>query len=451
MREKTAIDEYTSQLSQFLAYVGNGYPMRMSARSLLLIICLLAASVRFAVFIHLDRFRHPELWENETIATNLLEGRGFVFETLGTQYRSYMEPLYPALCALVYRVTDHSFLAMGVVHVALGTALVALVFVCGRRVIPEPAALVAALLTALHPGLIVYTTKFHPFVLDAVLWWTAFTIVLAWSAERPWRSACVGGLIIGLSVLTRPTILACVPMLGWWIWQRSNSRLLHAAGQLAVLLACAAVVVAPWAWRNYEIHRRFMLTRSGTSFVFWLGNNPYLFTGSSMTPDGGPIIDRVPDAVRDRLRRVDEVGQQDYFRQEASQFIASHPGEFLERSALKLGYFWWFSPQSGLLYPQAWLRIFKIFYLAIVVLAAAGVWTCWRARTAAPNAWLAALFLLGCAFSISLLQSVYYVEGRHRLAIEPVLLIFAGGGIYELVRRQLVLAGRRPDITLGRS
>jgi len=409
----------------------------MSARLWISAICLLAAVVRLGAFILFDRFRHPEVWESETIASNVLAGKGFVFETLGTPYHSYMEPLYPGLCVLVYRLTNHSFLALGLVQIALGSALAWLVFACARRVVPEGAALVSALLAALHPGLIVYTTKFHPFTLDVALWCAAFAALLAFSPNRPWRSACAAGFILGLCILTRPTILACVPMFGWWIWQRSSRQTVQAAARLMALLACAAVVVTPWVWRNYEVQQRFILTRSGTSFVFWLGNNPYIFTGSAMTADGGEVVAWVPGPVQDRLHQLDELGQQDYFRQEAFRFVASHPAEFLKRSALKFAYFWWFSPQAGLLYPAGWRHGYEGFYVIIVALAAAGVWTRWRARLTRPTTWTATLMLLGCCLSIGLLQSVYYVEGRHRLAIEPLLLIFAGAGVHRLTRRQV--------------
>ena len=121
-------------------------------RHLVAAVCVLAAALRLMGFVATDRFRHPEVWESEVVATNLLEGRGFTYETLGTPYRSYMEPLYPALCAAVYRVTDHSFLAMGLVQVLLGTALVWLVMVCALSIALPPVALLAGLLAAVDPG-----------------------------------------------------------------------------------------------------------------------------------------------------------------------------------------------------------------------------------------------------------------------------------------------------------
>lgn len=404
-------------------------------RHLVLAICLLAAAVRIAAFVAFDRFRHPEVWESETVATNLVEGRGFTYTTLGTVYRSYMEPLYPGLCALVYRLTNHRYWVLGLVQVLLGTGLVWLVMVCAHHLGPPGAAIIAGALTALDPALILYTTKFHPFVLDAALWFASFAAVLAFTPDRPWRSIVLAGGVIGLSVLTRPTILACLPVMCWLIWTRSNDRLLLRAVRCAVLALCIGVVVTPWVWRNYQVHHRLMLTRSGTSFVFWLGNNPYIFTGSAMTRDGGEIINQVPESVRADLARRDELGQQDYFRDEAQRFVFAQPAEFVRRSIVKFAYFWWFSPQAGLLYPAAAFRLFQLFSAALLGFAAPGVWISWRDAAGDPMRRGAIVFAVGCCLSIAAAQSLYYVEGRHRLMVEPFLLMFASVSLWTLARR----------------
>ena len=47
-------------------------------------------------------------------------------------------------------------------------------------------------------------------------------------------------------------------------------------------------------------------------------------------------------------------------------------------------------------------------------------------------------------------QAVFYVEGRHRLAIEPLVLIMSGAGLVALIGRLLtiprVVRGRAPDV-----
>jgi hypothetical protein len=235
-------------------------------------------------------------------------------------------------------------------------------------------------------------------------------------------------------VLTRPTILACAPAMVWWIWRRTSDTPRVKMLACAAFVMSAAIVASPWVWRNYRVHHRLMLTRSGTSFVFWLGNNRYLFTGSAMTRDGANVIDRVPESVRRELGRRDELGQQEYFRQDAIGFVREHPAEFAERWMLKFGYFWWFSPQAGLFYPRGWLAGYQAFYLAVVGLTIAGAWTLWKAAAGDPVRRDAILLVAACCLSISVLQSLYYVEGRHRLAIEPFLLIFAGAGLWKTAR-----------------
>jgi 4-amino-4-deoxy-L-arabinose transferase-like glycosyltransferase len=379
--------------------------------------------VRVVAFLALDRHHSPDVWESETIARNLLEGRGFTYQFLGTTYRSYMEPLYPGLCAAVYALTGHSFLALGLVQAALGTLLVWLVFACGRRIAGDAAGLWAAGLAAVHPGLIAYTTKFHPFVLDALLLLAVLAAGLFFSTSRPLRAAVVLGAAIGLCVLSRATVLVCLPVMGWWVAARLPRGRLVA---LALAAGTAALVVAPWVARNYLVHHRFILTRSGTGLVFWLGNNPHVFTGSAATATGDPLYQLIPHEQRRRLEQLDELGQQELFRAEATAFVRARPLAFVQRWAVKLGYFWWQSPQAGHLYPAAGFRLYQAFYLLMMALAITGVVTHRRQR----ETWL----LVGFCASIAVVQSAYYVEGRHRLAIEPVLLLLAGAGAVRLTQ-----------------
>lgn len=395
-------------------------------------ICLLAFLLRLAAFLALDRLHHPDVWESEVIATNLLAGRGFIYPFLGTVYHSYMEPLYPGLCAAIYALTGHSFLALGIAQAVLGAGLVALVFLAGRRVAHDRAALVAALLAAVHPGLVLYATKFHPFVLDSLLLMAVLTACLHVSTSHPWRSTLLLGGLVGLCVLSRATVLACLPVIAWWIWAHASGSRVARAGQLAGFALAAAVVVAPWVVRNHHVQHRLVLTRSGTGLVFWLGNNPHAFTGSAATSDGTALYELLPSDTRARLATLDEMGQQDLFHAEARRFIAERPGAFVVRWAQKLFYFWWQTPQAGRLYPASWFRLYQGFYLVILGLSLAGI----AALRRQHETWL----VLGVCLSIAVLQAAFYVEGRHRLAIEPMLLLFAGAAVWRLFERLLVAA-----------
>ena len=108
-------------------------------------------------------------------------------------------------------------------------------------------------------------------------------------------------------------------------------------------------------------------------------------------------------------------------------FIKNHPGQAFKLFVWKFYAFWWFSPQSGTLYARSWLELYKVFYAATLMLAVLGARAVLTGgdRDARWNLVLLALFLL----ALSGLQSLYYVEGRHRWAIEPLLLVLSGGGV----------------------
>jgi len=99
---------------------------------------------------------------------------------------------------------------------------------------------------------------------------------------------------------------------------------------------------------------------------------------------------------------------------------------------LKLWYFWWFTPQAGLLYPTSWFRMYQAVYVMLVVLVGLGFVGHWRAPGMVPLDRHAARLVGGVCLSIALVQSLFYIEGRHRLAIEPLLVMFAGQGLWWL-------------------
>ena len=109
----------------------------------------------------------------------------------------------------------------------------------------------------------------------------------------------------------------------------------------------------------------------------------------------------------------------------------------------KFFYFWWYAPATGLLYPQAWFQLYMAYYVIALLLAAVGVSRVARIRgPGMPLALLVGAFLL----VLSSFQSLYYVEGRHRWAVESLVLVFSGGGVASLLIRR-----NRPGDVLART
>jgi len=394
-----------------------------------LLLFAVALGLRITAGLVLDGFRHPGLNEYEDIARSMVAGRGYRFYHLGVWYNSFAAPLFGWLCAGVYLLGGTVGVVVAI-QMVVSSGHAVLVAAMGERLFGSRAAGIAAgLLMAVHPGLIVYSSaKAHDLTFDALF----FTLVLwmFWRlADRPSLArAIAAGCVVGIGAHSRGTTVVFLPIAGvWLLWRSAASEWRMLAGRWLVAALCAVAVITPWATRNILVNHAFvwMLTTDGESL--WDGNNPNA-TGHSYANPERIVLDMLPPADYKAMRaQPNEVAQSRWFRDQALAFIRDNPGAFVRITVLKFFYFWWFSPQSGTLYDRTWLLAYGAFYSGLLVLAVFGT----RAIVVSGNretrsrAILLGLFMLG----LSATQSLYYVEGRHRWAIEPLLLIVAGGGI----------------------
>jgi hypothetical protein len=323
----------------------------------------------------------------------------------------------------VYLVTNHSLMAMVLLQLLISSVTVWLLgrvatLASGRIDV----GIVAALLMAVHPGFIRYSSVLHPLVFDTFFFVAAGGVVIRYRQLPTLRRALAAAAIIGLGVLTRPTILLFLLPLVWIAWRTCatlKTRLMRSVAVIAVTLA----VVAPWTIRNAVVLHDFVLTRSGTGFVFWLGHNPST-TGSALDREGRPIIHLASPELQKRIRSAGELARDRIFMQEATDYIRRDPAAAAVRVIKRLGYFWWFSPQWGLLYSTR-VKIVYIAWWTMLLL----FWILGAVQSRRCDVW----FLSAMAFLVSCGQSVYYVEGRHRLSVEALILPMVATGVLWLL------------------
>lgn len=392
----------------------------------------LAFGIRLAALIATDRLVRPEEWEYEQMAMNLLSGHGLVYHVLGVEYKSFTGPIYPALCAAVYAVTYHSQTVLVLLQAFLSSAIAVLVAKIGWDLFGPLAAWSSGLLTALHPGLVIYTTKLHALTLDAFLFTALAGAILRLRQQpssRPWR-VCTG-VVLGLSVLSRPTILLFVPFLVFWFMSNPSMNRMKTLRMIAAVLAIGAAVVGPWTYRNYRIHHRFVLVQSTAGLSFWKGNNPYA-TGGNLDAQGRSILELTPPSFQEQMASAsDELEQEHFFWREGWQYVLQHPADSIRLLGKKWIAFWWFSPQSGQKYPTWQMTVYQWWYAFALIFALVGLWGGLTHSSPAMREAVGLLVLL--CLAIALAQSLFYVEGRHRWAIEPLLLVLTGKGIASMI------------------
>jgi 4-amino-4-deoxy-L-arabinose transferase-like glycosyltransferase len=394
----------------------------------LLAVAALAVAARLAALLVIGS--SPSRWEYDSIAANLLSGRGWVVDSLGTEYRSYYAGLpYVGLRLSAYLLAPPGTLAMLLLQaaVAAGGAL-ALAWVA-ERCFDRRVALTAAALAATHPALVYCDVRhLHPLGLDAALTTLAVAVLLRPMEGR--RAAFTAGVVVGLGALQRGSLLGFAPLAALWLGRREG---VARAGGFALGVA---VAMAPWLVRNSLLHGRpVMLSTTGQHF--WIGNVPGS-SGSARLPDGETVMGAFGSEIAERLKGAGELEQDRVFLEAALRHVRDDPTGFVTGVGRKFLHFWTFSPQTGVLYPDAYRAAYLAYYAAIAVLALVGLWR-WRKVDAVQPA----LVLIGMLFLVtSLVHALLYFEMRHRWALEPLLLMLSAGGLLGPPAREVY---RAPD------
>jgi hypothetical protein len=189
--------------------------------------------------------------------------------------------------------------------------------------------------------------------------------------------------------------------------------------------------VAPWIGRNLAVLGAPILT-STAGENFWRGNHAGAGGGVRDT-DGGAITlliasnKALPEPIRQAVAQGTERQRQDAFMAEAWRFIHEDPVAALRLYGAKLKIFWWRIESTIEDYPRAAALAYEWLYLGELALALVGI----TAARRAPGRDAAAL-ALAIMVAVSLLQCAFYVQGRHRFLIEPVLLTFTALGVASL-------------------
>jgi 4-amino-4-deoxy-L-arabinose transferase-like glycosyltransferase len=391
-----------------------------------LVTAILSLAVVFATGSHIK----PHTSEYEEVIANIFAGKGFVLPNVKFQldYRAAIHPLFTYICAGIYALTGHSFLAVLIFQIFISILTSYLIFKLGSVLFNEKAGLIAAVLTMLHPAQVIYsTTKIHSQVLDTFFFVLIVYYVLLANRSRKTRHFVLLGIFAGVGSLARGTLIVLIPIAAVYLLLNAREKAAAVFRNLCLTAIAAVLVLSPWWVRNYMIFKKpVYMTTESTGYVMWVGFNENA-TGTLYKSPEISLFEGAPKEFQQKVWDIkDEMGQQEYFRKEAIGFIRQHPAKALRLYLNRVAYFWWFTPTEGSFYPKAYSNIYMAYYSAVVLLSAVGIIAAFKRRLSSLKD---IIFLAGAMFLLGLLQSFYYVEGRHRWEIEPVLLVFAAYGI----------------------
>jgi 4-amino-4-deoxy-L-arabinose transferase-like glycosyltransferase len=371
----------------------------------------------------------------------------------GQTSTSDWSPGAPLLFGAVYWLTGGvNPEAARIVVALLGAVMVVFTFLIGRRVAGRWAGLVAALLVATYPTYIENNGQLLSEPLAAFLL-TGALLAMLWAAERERVWAwIVPGVTLGLLILTRPEYQAIsvvfAALVAWHLWRVADRR--RAVASVAVLAACAAVVVVPWIARNHAAVGQWTVSTGGGKALFvatflpgdgrqvptkrelmrrFLGAKDPITTPELKAQPMTPLLDRVarkyPDLPRDKA--LGRIGKENL-----RKYLSEQPLAYLRMSAAK---FWNIFNRGSSPYMRDWGWV--AYHRALLALAVAGfVLLVLRTRTR----WTA-LLLASPIACIAVLGTILLAVPRRQVPLIPLVCVFAGVAVVQAV--DWVLARRR--------
>jgi 4-amino-4-deoxy-L-arabinose transferase-like glycosyltransferase len=279
-----------------------------------------------------------------------------------------------------------------------------MVYVVGRQVFGPRTAVVAGVLAAVSPVLVLFDGTLISEPLFTVLMLGALSCALA-------RRAVPAGVLIGLAALTRPEGLALVPVVALLAGSRRGAL---------VVMVVAVVCVAPWTIRNAVVLHGFVpvSTETGNTLAGTY-NTMSLHDGRWRDPRRYGLYAKARTENRDSEARTDSALTHD-----AIEFIKNHPTDLARVATDNAGRVAGIAPTAfsrlslgSVSLPTAPAPLLRAAILATTLLALAGATTA-AARRAPPGWWLAGAVVTAVALLVN-------AEQRFAIPLQPFLLLLA--------------------------
>lgn len=365
----------------------------------------------------------------------------------------FVPPVWPTLLGVFYAAVGYRPAAALLMTSVIGALTIALTILLARQLVGERAALAAGLLLSVDPTHVVLSGSLYTECLATCLLTIAvLCILILWKPNAPWYAAPLGGLALGLGILTRPAfIVALFPLTvlatldirrGRWVLVRRTT----------MIIGMCVLMCGVWMARNLVVFGAFSIASSGGAFL-WTDNRGLLESRLSGEPSG-EVIRRFqrefpaglpppssPADATKRARGLVRIGTIDEFRDDA----------ILTRAAIKeiTGY-----PTSVIAGQLAVSLSTSLFGFSrgdiaqtfggskVALVVAAGIWVITLLLSATgplvspalrrhrrATGFMIALVIVVC------LAPLFIGYSRYRVPIDPLLCVFAGGALVTTATR----------------
>ncbi len=365
-------------------------------------------------------------------------------------------PLWPFIMAAIYLVAgEHSAYAR-LFFCFIGSGTCVLVYLFAKDLFGKHVALITGVIAALYAGLFywdgwLYTESLYTFCLTAFIYslyrlqraisaadWSVRNMSLNgsrhWRQRLPWPWVVLTGIFLALATLTRPNGPGLLGVLCLWGVIAILARIMPwhvVVKSVLVIVVIAAIIIAPWTYRNYRVTHAFVLVSTGVGEVLVgaysdevFGSNP-IAHGLWLPPPHTLIHDDYRYTPANETLDIEH----------ALTWIRTHLNKMPYLLALHLKNMW--SPTTFVFglptdeFPGRWSaqfvwKLMQVTPIPVFLLAASGLLVTWKRR---KDRLLPMYLVLAMTIAENV---VFYGSMRFRSPIEPLLVLFVGGFLWWL-------------------
>jgi 4-amino-4-deoxy-L-arabinose transferase-like glycosyltransferase len=347
----------------------------------------------------------------------------------------FMSPVYPYFLAVTYKIFGQSLYVVRLIQVFVSSLTILVAYLIGRKLFSKFAGYLSAAIFSVYSTLIFYSgiilsETLQVFVSSLLI---LFLISDFKDASKKWF---VVGIFLGILALFRANILLFALVLIFYLLYRlyyKKGKTDMSFKSVALYVFGMILVIAPITLRNYIVEKDFVLLTSNGGINFYIGNNENSI-GVFVTPKE---FNFSADMAGEKF--AEKFAQRDLLPSEASSYWYGQGFQFIKENPIAAGYLFlnkimlFFLPEENpqsssmdeVFFRENYSRILQlplINFSIISVLFVFGIILMWKHRS---DYTLIYLFIA----SYLLASIIFFVNGRFRLALLPVIIPVAAFSI----------------------
>ena len=370
----------------------------------------------------------------------------------------FMSPFYPYFIAVFYKIFGESVLLIRIIQVLISSINIFIIYLIGRELFNKTIGYAAAVIAAFYSMFIFYSglllsETIQIFTVSVLVYYLITTIQK--KLEKDWFWV---GLLLGICAIIRANILLFILFLiAWFVFKIYSKEYQgnYIKKSLIFLILGTSIPIIPVTLNNYLAANDFVLITSNGGINFYLGNNSNSQGVFSAPAEFDFYNDMSGQKYAEKIlnKKLKPSEASSYWYDRGFTFIEDKPFKAVELFLTKVFLFFGSgdNPQSSVMdkgfYKDNYSKILQlplfgfafISYLAIPGLILSGE----------DKKKLMIIYLFILSYTIATV--IFFVNGRYRLALTPLLIVFAAFTIlkiYDFFRSRSVNKLIRPGLLI---